>query len=83
MNKLMNTTTALILTTGLMTLPASANEQLFATDVTTDVADALVEQVLVVSEELAQELEISISQSAEALWNDLTSAIDSDSEGQE
>ena len=83
MNKLKTTTTALILTTGLMALPASANETIFAADIASDIAEALVEQVVVVSEEMANELEISISESAEALWSDLTSSEAESHQGQQ
>lgn len=84
MNKLKTTTTALILTTGLLALPASANDMMFPTDVANELTDTLVEQVIAVSEELANELEVSISESAEALWVDMTTQAEHEAtEGQE
>ena len=79
----LKTTTALILTTSLFALPASASETLFSTDISNEVTEALVEQVIQVSDDLSHELEHSIRQSAEALWADLTAPLAENSDAQE
>lgn len=84
MNKLRLSSSAFILASGLVALPASASDHSFSTELAGDLAEALVEQVVSVSEELGHELQISINQSAETLWEELTDYSDeSNSEGPE